>query len=31
VYEIICTHAAGDVPDHPRYYPTPEALSETDN
>jgi hypothetical protein len=23
VYEIICTHAAGDVPDHPRYYPSP--------
>ena len=21
VYEIICTHAAGELPDHPRYYP----------
>ena len=20
VYEIICTHAAGEVPDHPRYH-----------
>jgi hypothetical protein len=23
VYEIIRVHAAGDVPDHPRYYPRP--------
>ena len=23
VYDIICTHAAGDVPEHPRYYPSP--------
>lgn len=23
VYEIICAHAAGEVPDHPRYYPRP--------
>ena len=23
IYEVICTHAAGEVPEHPRYYPTP--------
>jgi hypothetical protein len=26
VYEIICAHHAGDVPDHPRYYPTPPTF-----
>jgi hypothetical protein len=23
VYAIICSHAAGEVPEHPRYYPRP--------
>ena len=28
VYEVICLHAAGNVPEHPRYYPTPDPLPE---
>src|SRR5262245_41617754 len=26
IYEVICAHAAGEVPEHPRYYPTPPPL-----
>ena len=30
VYEIICAHAAGEVPDHPRYYPRPVVDPEAE-
>ena len=30
VYDIICTHAAGEVPDHPRYHPRAVDLPEDD-
>ena len=30
VYDIICTHAAGEVPDHPRYHPRAVDVPEDD-